>query len=229
MQFQQIDKLENSLILEHKTNIEKLVKNMSNAEFKRMLLQRKWISYAFTPLYDFGIDSMADEKAKQILRTIRNDEYPREGPSHREDLIHDLKIIGLELDEVINESASKQTLKSIKNQFDFLKIREEQEMHDIKVVTFLRFGLEILVSVEYGVFVQRLEDFGLTRRNSRFYWPHFMHDMKQHPLGTKGSTHSDMLSEQLGSMLDTLKKAAACGRFTQKTYELRSEFFRQKF
>ena len=229
MQFSQIDKLENSLILEHTKNVEKLVKSISNAEFKRMLLQRKWTSYAFTPLYDFGIDSIEDEKAKQILRDIRNDEYPKERPSHHEDLIHDLKIIGLELDEIINESASKQTIKSIKNQFDFLKIKEEQEMHDIKVVTFLRFGLEILVSVEYGVFVQRLEDFGLTRRNSKFYWPHFMHDMKQNPLGKQGNTHSDMLSEQLGEMLNTLKKAAACGRYTQKSYDLRAKFFEQKF
>src|SRR3989338_9159516 len=228
MNFSQIDALENGIMDEHKLELEKLVRKMSNAEFKRMLLQRKWTSYSFTPLYDFGIDGMQNEKAKIILRGIRNDEYPP-GPSHREDLVHDMKIMGMDIEEIMNTQPSKHTEKTIKSQFDFLRFNEEQEMHDIKVVTFLRFGLEILVSVEYGVFVQRLEDFGLTRRNSKFYWPHFMHDMKQNPLGKQGNTHSDMLSEQLGEMLDTLKKAAACGRYTQKTFELRSEFFRQKF
>ncbi|MBS3050817.1 MAG: hypothetical protein J4400_01580 [Candidatus Aenigmarchaeota archaeon] len=229
MNFSQMDQLENSIMDEYKLYLEKLVRKMSNAEFKRMLLQRKWTSYAFTPLYDFGIDGMQNEKAKIILRSIRNDEYPPEGPSHREDLVHDMKIMGMDIEEIINEQPSKHTEKTIKAQFDFLRMKEEQEIHDIKVVTFLRFALEILVSVEYSVFVRRLEDFGLNRRNSKFYWPHFMHDMKQHPLGTKGSTHSDMLSEQLGDMLDTLKKASACGKYVQKSYDLRAEFFRQKF
>ena len=228
MNFSQIDTLENSLMGEHKMNVEKLVRKTGEAEFKRMLLQRKWTSYAFTPLYDFGIDGMQNEKAKHILRSIRTDEYPPEGPSHKEDLVHDLKIIGMDIEEIMNAQPSKHTEKSIKEQFDFLKIKDP-ETHDIKVVTFLRFALEILVSVEYSVFVRRLEDFGLTRRNSIFYWPHFMHDMKQNPLGTKGITHSDMLSGQLGEMLDTLKKASACGRYTQKSYDLRADFFRQKF
>src|SRR3989338_2461628 len=229
MNFSQMDQLENSIMDEYKLYLEKLVRKMSNTEFKRMLLQRKWTSYAFPPLYDFGIDGMQNEKAKIILRSIRNDEYPPEGPSHREDLVHDMKIMGMDIEEIINEQPSKHTEKTIKAQFDFLRMKEEQEIHDIKVVTFLRFALEILVSVEYSVFVRRLEDFGLNRRNSKFYWPHFMHDMKQHPLGTKGSTHSDMLSEQLGDMLDTLKKASACGKYVQKSYDLRAEFFRQKF
>ena len=229
MNFSQMDQLENSIMDEYKLYLEKLVRKMSNAEFKRMLLQRKWTSYAFTPLYDFGIDGMQNEKAKIILRSIRNDEYPPEGPSHREDLVHDMKIMGMDIEEIINEQPSKHTEKTIKAQFDFLRMKEEKEIQDIKVVTFLRFALEILVSVEYSVFVRRLEDFGLNRRNSKFYWPHFMHDMKQHPLGTKGSTHSDMLSEQLGDMLDTLKKASACGKYVQKSYDLRAEFFRQKF
>lgn len=228
MNFPQIDVLEDSIVKEYKTDLEKLVKKMSRAEFKRMLLQRKWTSYAFTPLYDFGIDGMSDEKSKSILRSIRHDEYP-EGPSHREDLVHDLKLIGMDIEEIMNTAPSKATEKSIKNQFEFLKIREDQDMHDIKVVTFLRFALEILVSVEYGVFVQRLEDFGLNRRNSKFYWPHFLHDMKQNPLGKTGSTHSDMLSGRLGEMLHTLKHAAACGRYTQKSYDLRAAFFKQPF
>src|SRR3989338_6821506 len=229
MNFSQIDALENGIMDEHKLELEKTVRKMSNAEFKRMLLQRKWTSYSFTPLYDFGIDGMQNEKAKIILRSIRNDEYPSGGPSHREDLGHDLKIIGMDIEEIMNTQPSKHTEKTIKSQFDFLRFNEEQEMHDIKAVTFLRFALEILVSVEYSVFVRRLEDFGLNRRNSRFYWPHFLHDMKQNALGKAGSTHSDMLSEQLGNMLDTLKKASACGKDTQKSYDLRAKFFEQKF
>src|SRR3989338_9556559 len=140
MNFSQIDTLENSLMDEHKLDLEKLVRKMSNAEFKRMLLQRKWTSYAFTPLYDFGIDGMQNEKAKIILRSIRNDEYPSEGPSHREDLVHDMKIIGMDIEEIMNEQPSKHTEKTIKAQFDFLRMKDP-ETHDIKVVTFLRFEI----------------------------------------------------------------------------------------
>ena len=229
MNLAELDILEDSIIEEYRKNLAHIVKNLSNAEFKWMLLQRKWTSYAFTPLYDFGIDSIANEKIKTILREIRNDEYPPNMPSHREDLIHDLKLIGIEFDEIINSSPTKITTDAIKKQFDFLKIREEQELHDIKVAAFLRFGLEVLVSVEYSVFVERLEDFGLNRRNSKFYWPHYMHDMKQNPLGREGRTHSDMLSRQLSEMLDTIKKVSFCSKATVKAYELRSKFFEQNF
>ena len=229
MNLKAVDSLENELIGRYKSEIEKLVSKLSDAAFKRMLLQRRWTSYAFTFLYDYGIDGMADEGAKKILRNIRNDEYPPEGPSHREDLVHDLRLIGMDMEEIINTAPSRQTLKMIRQQAEFLRIKEEQEMHDIKVTTFLRFALEILVSVEYGVFVQRMEDFGLTRRNSKFYWPHFMHDMKQNPLGAAGKTHSDMLSECLANMLDNLKKVQCCSKATQKAYELRAGFFSQKF
>lgn len=183
----------------------------------------------FTPLYDFGIDSVSSEKAKSALREIRNEEYPQNAPSHRECLIHDLKLIGVDLEEIINAPPSKTTVKMIRNSFELLKIKEEQEMHDMKVTAFLRFCLEVLVSAEYGIFVERLEDFGLNKRNSKFYWPHYLHDMKQNKLGVSGKTHSDLLANCLVEMLDTIKKVNFCSKTVEKSYELRLKFFDQKF
>lgn len=227
MKIVELDRLEDGMILEYKNNLDKIIDRMTDKEFKQMLLQRRWTSYYFTLLYDVGIDSMDNENAKKVLRMIRNEEYPQEGPSHREDLMHDLMLIGLDREDIINAFPSRQTSKIIQDQINFLKINNE--MQDIKVLTFLRFALEVLVSAEYSVFVKRLEDFGLNRRNSKFYWPHYLHDMKQNPLGTKGKTHSDAIADVLVEMLDNLKKTDFCSRIMQKSHELRSDFFRQKF
>ena len=227
MKLSELDGLENSLIQQYKTDIEKTVRKMTDKQFKAMLLQRRWSSNYFTLLYDFGIDGIDNERAKHILREIRNEEYPSGRPSHREDLVHDLEIIGITREEIINSEISKSTSRVVQDQIDMLKIMENRNLHDIKGVTFLRFALEILVSAEYGIFIDRLKDFGLTRKNSKFYWPHYLHDMKQSQLGKNGVTHSDEIAGVLAEMLDTEKKIKFCGDVAAKSYKLRMAFFDQ--
>ena len=74
MQFSQIDKLENSLILEHTKNVEKLVKSMSNAEFKRMLAEHSALGSANTQAgVQKGrpsLDDLRPDKAR-VLEAVR--------------------------------------------------------------------------------------------------------------------------------------------------------------
>jgi len=229
MDFIELDAIENSLMQRHSSNLDKIISNLSDRKFKNLLLQRRWTSYAFTPLYDFAIDSMANEKTKQILRKIRNEEYPANIPSHREDLVHDLMTIGINLKNIVNTVQSEETFSVIAKEFNFLKIRETQELHDIKALAFLRFNLEILVSVEYGVFIKRLENLGLSKKNSKFYWPHYIHDMKRCPIGagSHSGTHSDRLAQTLAEILDSGTKIQFCMKITEASYKLRSEVFNQ--
>ncbi len=108
-----------------------------------------------------------------------------------------------------------------------IRINESQELHDIKVLTQLRFSLEVLVSVEYDIFVRRMEKLGLTQKNSRFYWPHYIHDMKKNPLGVSGKTHSDTMSKILADMLNTEQKIKFYKKITEISYQLRAEAFKQ--
>ncbi len=226
MKLEELDALEDRLIHLYSAEVRHIVDGLDDAAFTELLLQRKWVSYSFTPLYDFGIDGVTHERAKKVLRAIRNAEYPAAGPSHREDLVHDLQAIGLPLERIMNTPPLANTLDVIRHDFEYLNMSEPQTLHDIKVVAFLRFAKEVLVSPEYGVYIQRLEKMGLKPHDSRFYQEHFQHDMKKTPLGKKGASHSDALANILVKMLDSPEKIRFCSHVTHQAYRLRKAFFK---
>ncbi len=85
--------------------------------FRSILLERRWISYHFTPIYNIGLDllSAKHEAARQVIRRIIREEYPNDRgswktPSHREDLMTDLRAIGAS-DAVIAASKPSKTIK----------------------------------------------------------------------------------------------------------------------
>src|SRR5688572_14435201 len=54
----------------------------------QMLLQRRFLSIAFTPIYDFAIDGLVDVRHKRVARSILHEEYPiGDRTTHREDLV----------------------------------------------------------------------------------------------------------------------------------------------
>jgi hypothetical protein len=109
-----------------------------------------------------------------------------------------------------------------------LRLDEPQDSHDLKVLAFLRFAKEVLVSVEYGALWPRLQRMGLSENTSRFYWPHFTHDQKNAPLhAMRGGSHSDALGLQLVRMLSSPDKIASVKGWTQKSFELRGSLFAQ--
>lgn len=226
MKLQELDALEDRLIDQYEAEVERIINQLDDANFKALLPQRKWVSYSFTPLYDYGIDGVQNEAAKKVLRAIRNAEYPAAGPSHREDLVHDLKAIGISMERVMNTPPLSNTLQIVRDDFEYLKLDEPQDLHDIKVVAFLRFAKEVLVSPEYGVYLKRLKRMGLPAEKSRFYQEHYEHDMKKTPLGKSGASHADALANVLVKMLDSPEKIRFCADVTRQAYTLRKAFFK---
>ena len=72
--------------------------SLEDDDFRDILLQRRFLSLAFTPAYDLAIDLLTDEEGLEIARVILREEYPRpEGRtrSHREDMKEDLLRLGI--------------------------------------------------------------------------------------------------------------------------------------
>jgi hypothetical protein len=97
---------------------------------------------------------------------------------------------------------------------------------DLRLLTTLRFWGEVLVSVEYGQMwswmAPRFEVNG--ENQSRFYYPHYMHDAKAQPLTTTSplaSTHSDRLGVRLAELL-------ADQRYWSSFMEVEAEILRLK-
>ena len=55
-----------------------------------VLLQKRYHSFAFTPLYDFAIDTLRSNEARSVAQEIVREEYPLNEQSHGEDLFEDL-------------------------------------------------------------------------------------------------------------------------------------------
>src|SRR5688572_56221 len=72
----------------------------------RALIQRRFISLAFTPLYDVVIDGLEDPRCKAMAREILQYEYPSDRTSHREDLVSDLLAMGISKDDVLSAAPS---------------------------------------------------------------------------------------------------------------------------
>lgn len=201
---------------------------ISDIQFKHMLLQKRFISLNFTPLYDCAIDAIGDEEGKTVLRLLLREEYPAKGPSHREDLVADLTRIGLTKKQILSEKPTLQTREAIKALYDLL-IYEEQ-FYNIKILVSLRIAEELLVAEEYRYILAELERrYGLKIEDSAFYGPHFLHDKKQKSFGApdKAESHSDKFNKVLARMIDTKEKCEAAKHYMNAACEARSKFFDQ--
>src|SRR5687768_6666740 len=75
---------------------------LSDAGFAGVLLQRRFISLAFTPAYDLAIDLLRDDVVVRTARLILREEYPDSRgytPSHREDMRDDMFALGITREE----------------------------------------------------------------------------------------------------------------------------------
>ncbi len=231
MDLNSLNSFEDSLIL--KFNSLPALKNldlMEKGKFVGMLLQRRFHSLAFTPIYDVAIEGIGNEEAKKVVRAILREEYPAKNPSHREDLVKDLMAIGISKEEILNSSPSRETLSALEGVFSLLKMSEPQELYNVKALTVLRLWGEILVSEEYSNFVEKLAKLGLSKEKSRFYWPHCLHDKKKAALNDfKGEkrTHSDRLTKILQHALISREKIELCANTEQKIFRMKEIFYSQ--
>lgn len=211
--------------------------NLSQADFVNLLLQRRFLSLAFTPVYDLAIDGLTHIKAKQSARRILREEYPGERgtvPSHREDLVSDLLQIGVTHYQIMNAAPSDATFRTLQRTFAMFAGDPDTPHYQVKLMTLLRFWGEVLIAAEYQMLWSRLETMGLQKsgvQSSRFYHPHITHDAKHKPLTqyslVSATTHSDLLAFSLHTLLDKEEAIAYCAEVETEILAIKSSFYDQ--
>ncbi|WP_434587488.1 hypothetical protein [Streptomyces sp. A5-4] len=207
---QELDRFEDELIERYREHpVLANVALLSDDDFAAVLLQRRFLSLAFTPSYDLAIDLLRDEVGVRTARVILREEYPDAGghtPSHREDMKDDILQLGISRRAFVETRPTTETKRAINDIFDLIADAGAHAHADLRLLTVLRFWGEVLVSVEYGRLWERMGP-SLTKdgeNRSRFYYPHYVHDAKAHSLATASllsTTHSDRLATRLRELL----------------------------
>jgi len=188
-----------------------------------------------------AIDGITHQAAKETARAILREEYPGENgdqESHRELLVLDLIKLGLTRQEISRSTPSPQTIRGLSSMLQMLTQVEDDALYQIRLITILRFWGEVLVSEEYKQFWFRMEQEGLIKRGdpkkrSRFYYPHLVHDEREHNFGTTDigdpRTHSDRLGNILEDMTTQLGYAGVehCAKVEQAIVDMKYQFYNQ--
>jgi hypothetical protein len=231
-----LDAFEDDLIDRFRSHpVLQAVPSLGADEFHKVLLQRRFLSLAFTPAYDLAIDLLTDEQGLELARVILREEYP--GPegrtrSHREDMKEDLLWFGISRPSLVGSRPSQPTLHAINSIMELISDAGSHEHADACLLTILRFWGEVLVSAEYGVFWPRmaplLSEGGKIR--SVFYYPHYVHDAKATSLAATSllsSTHSDQLGMRLWQLLSTPAARAGFREMETRILEHKLAFYDQ--
>ncbi|MFI1396371.1 hypothetical protein [Streptomyces sp. NPDC020681] len=233
---QELDRFEDELIERFKEHpVLANIGRLSDDDFAAVLLQRRFLSLAFTPSYDLAIDLLRDEAGLRIARVILREEYPDSlghTPSHREDMKEDLLRLGVSRRAVVESRPTAATMSAINDSFELIADAGRRDNADLRLLTILRFWGEVLVSIEYGQLWERMAPL-LTRDGenlSRFYYPHHVHDAKAHSLANVSllsATHSDRLATRLTELLAREDSTDCFKEVEQRSLELKVGFYDQ--
>jgi hypothetical protein len=191
-----------------------------------LLVQRRFLSLAFTPIYELGLDALVDVRAKHVVRSLLRAEYAGDDedtggsdagddrPTHRERLVLDLCALGATRRQIACSRPSLATRAVVEGLLAAMLRGQDtsDEAHQIALLSTLRLAGEILVAVEYEALWPHLERLGLSAdgrpgtARSVFYHPHMVHDARTirlaDPPGTApGARHSDQLTGCLRAQL----------------------------
>lgn len=199
----------------------------------QILIQRRFLSFTLTTVYDIAIDALTDMRAIKIARQILREEYPDMNgntPSHREELVHDLIFIGAKKTDILCARPTSATTCAIEETL-LLVNNAAAELSDLKLLTILRFWGEVLVSTEYGEFWKRLSKqfFVDGKIRSRFYYPHYCHDSRE-PIKQSSllsSTHSGRLGSRLQEMLDNEESRNSFLEVEKEILNIKTKFYNQ--
>lgn len=233
---QELDRLEDDLIEQLKQHpVLANIETLPDSDFTAVLLQRRFLSLAFTPSYDLAIDLLRDEEGMRIARVILREEYPDSTgytPSHREDMKCDMLMLGVSRSDLIETRPTRETEQTITDTVSLITASGRGEYADVGLLTILRFWGEVLVSIEYGELWRRMRH-ALTsgdENRSRFYYPHHVHDAKKRSLATASlpsSTHSDRLGARLRELLVSGEAKSCFMKAEKEILRLRLQFYNQ--
>lgn len=233
---QDLDDFENDLIEQFKGHpVLAGITLLPDADFAAVLLQRRFLSLAFTPAYDLAIDLLEDVVGLRLARVILREEYPDakgNTQSHREDMKDDLFQLGVSRTDLVETRPTAMTSDTITKTLDLIADAGRHGDSDLRLLTILRFWGEVLVSVEYGQLWRRMEPLlsqGGENR-SRFYYPHHIHDAKAHSLAAASllsATHSDRLGMRLSELLSRTDSAESFLATERAILRLKLDFYDQ--
>ncbi|MFE4637113.1 hypothetical protein ACFRJ1_27555 [Streptomyces sp. NPDC056773] len=238
----ELDGFENGLIARFEEHpVLAGITRLPDEDFAALLLQRRFVSLAFTPSYDLAIDLLRDEEGLRIARIILREEYPGgqgHTPSHREDMTQDLRRLGVSRETLVASRPTAATRRAITDTLELIADAGGRDDADLRLLTFLRFWGEVLVSVEYGRLWERMgplftDGTGGGRNRSRFYHPHLVHDAKTHSLATVSllsDTHSDRLAARVTELLgrtDWTDGMAGFKETEERALQLKAAFYDQ--
>lgn len=231
-----LDGFEDALIGEFRAHpVLANVSGLAEEDFAALLLQRRFVSLAFTPSYDLAIDLLRDEAGLRIARVILREEYPDghgHTPSHREDMTQDMRRLGISRQALAASRPTAATQEVVRDTLELIADAGGHADSDLRLLTILRFWGEVLVSVEYGRLWERMAPL-LTeegRNRSRFYYPHHVHDAKTHSLATVSllsGSHSDRLATRVTELLAQEESTDCFRELEERALRLKTRFYDQ--
>lgn len=239
----ELDKEEKQLI--EKFRFHPVLKGVSSIDedvLGNVLMQRRFISMYFTPMYDLAIDTIESDSIRVIARKIVRDEYPGiEGKqrSHREWLFCDLVSLGIPKEDILKSRKSEETRNIISKMFDLILSSSLVSRGDLGIVSVLRSMLEVLVSIEYREYQVRMESMGLSFSNnkekdkvrSKFFYPHVLYDSRTSnsifDVGPNNVSHSDQLTKALCELVIDQASLDEAKKFMRESTELKYRFYDQ--
>lgn len=206
---------------------------MPNSELEAILFQKRVLALEyFEPFYNTAIVSLLGEKSKEIARSIVVEEYPPNGPNHRENAVEDLRAIGIDESRILTATPTAGTRKAIDALRQLVAFKEQdvhnRKTYEIRALMALRFGGEVLAGEEFALLCPELERrYGLTDDRSEFYWPHLEHDRRNKKFGEKGDSHSDKFGEELAKLINSQWAVDVAALAIEDSFEARSVFYDQ--
>lgn len=189
--------------------------------FVGFLLQLGHLSTEFVRWYEQAKLGFDREDAKEVIRGILRDEIPQRLPTHQDDRLSDLLMIGVSKARVLNEPASSVTKRTVRRMYEL--VRYPQHDYDLRVLQTLRVFGEVLVGETYRVVTSELERrYQLGPEKSRFFWPHYKHDALEAVGG-----HTSAFDELLGALIVDDRTLAVAKAAATQAFRLRYRFYNQ--
>ena len=237
-----INNLETDLIAKLKLHsLFTQINTLSWSDFLAVLIQRRFLSLSIVNIYELAIDAVTDLPAKQTIREILHEEYPRNTkgipmPSHRELLFQDLLHLGATPEMILTTPQTTITREVREQSYQLMVDCLGKTEAQIQLIAFLRFWAEVLVAVEYSCLWQRISE-RLASKNledkprSEFYYFHLIHDSRNSDVGQEnllgGLTHAQELAIHLKRLISSSEVLDLCITLERKAYLLKYKFYAQ--
>ncbi len=153
----------------------KWFRELPDEQFLWWVIQMHHISMHFVPWYEGAKFCLRNQAVVTVIRKIIWDEVPLGKPTHQDNRLYDLSLMGIPPDRVVASEPAPSTLDALRS-LDLL-IRYMPDDYDLRVAVSLRIAGETLVADQCRMVAEGMRDrFKIPFNASRFYVPHWLHD-----------------------------------------------------